>query len=244
MDRGDYEPAYSKAVAALRDCSPDAAPLTPDLLEVAGYCCEYFRQQHLEEFDMQIPTDADLDWLTDLAMQEKADLISAASVLSTFGRIYYDRENYPQAESAMSKALRSIEPMAFSGKSSFLPDYEYLVYALCWQSKFAEAEHTAQKWLAFAEAELFANDIYTAKIHKSLADIYRARDLPLLAEDHLKRCLWLHENEQCMVCADVVGALRAYADLLDGQGRSEESAEMRQRADEIETETEAETDDV
>lgn len=236
MDRSDYEPAYSKAVAALRDCSPEASGLTPDLLEVAGYCCEYFRRQNFEEFDMQIPTGVDLDWLTELAMQEKSDPLSAASVLSTFARIYYDRENYPKAETAMSRALTSIEPMAFPGKSSYLPDYEYLVYALCWQSKFEAAEHTAQKWLIFAEAELFENDIYTAKIHKALADIYRAKDQPLLAEEHLKRCLWLHENEQCDVCADVVGALRTYAELLDGQGRNEEADELRRRAEAVEAE--------
>lgn len=234
MDRSDYEPAYSKATEALRQVSPEDSIFIADLLEVAGFCCETFRSQHFEEFDLKIPSDADLDWLTELAMQETSDPLSAASVLSTLAKIYYDREAYPQAETAMTRALTTVDSMEFPGKAAFLPDYEYLVSALGWQGKFDAAEKVAQKWLSFAEAELVENDIYTAKIHQTFADIYVRKDQPLLAEEHLKRCLWLHENEQCMVCADVNGALRSYADLLDGLGRSEEAEELRNRAVEIE----------
>lgn len=206
---------------------PRGAEIIPDLLEVAAICCERYRTIP----DSTSPTEEELDKLTDIAMHEETDPISTASVLSVLAKIYYAREDLATAASVMTKALRSVEAQEFESKSAYLPDYEFLVSSLWWQDKLDGALREAHNWLNEAESQLSENDIWTAKIHQILAVIYKSNDQPALAEEHLKRCLWLHENEQCDECADVVGALGTYADLLDSLGRSDEADELRSRAE-------------
>lgn len=231
LDEGDYEVAYDRAMSALFGATAPGADLVPDLLEVAGCCCEHFRSTGYES---DLPTAEDAARLTEMAIADSSDPVSTASVLSTLGRVYYDHGDYDKCERAMGHALDAVADMDFSGKSAFIPDHEYLVFALCQQGKFDEAEHAAQRWLSFAESELAENDIYTAKIHNTLGAIYREKDQPLLAEEHLRRCLWLHEKDSCLECADVPTALKNYADLLDSMGRNDEAEPLRQRASELE----------
>lgn len=228
LEERDYDLAYSSAVSAL-NMLPEGAAIIPDLLEVAAICCERYRTLP----DSALPSDAELDKLTDIAMEEKTDPISTASALSVFGKIYYAREDLTTAATVMTKALRSVEAEEFEFKSGYLPDYEFLVSSLWWQGKLEDALREGYNWLSQAEAQLEENDIWTAKIHQILAVIYKSNDQPALAEEHLKRCLWLHENEQCDECADVVGALGTYAELLDTMGRTDEADELRTRAESL-----------
>ncbi|HEY9678350.1 MAG TPA: tetratricopeptide repeat protein [Drouetiella sp.] len=222
LEKGDYDGAFARAFEILRDEASLKPSQIEDLFDILSYCFESWTHEKSRRI-------SDEEQVQLVSIAEKfADTGAHASFLFYLALNAYAREDYLSAEKLMSRSVAIVNSNLIEYKSSFLHNTELYIDALCWQSKFDQAISACEDWLRLANEELVENDIFTATIHKKLADIYAAQGKAAEAEEHLKRCIWLHENEACLLCSDAQSAIQAYASFLDGQGRSEEASKQRE----------------
>lgn len=224
--------AYVTARKAVQHIGPDSNhPAIPELLDIiAGATYESSLSKGTKAATWEELHEIAQIGMHHVSSGSEIDNCHLASALACFGRQHYDKQMYEVAEALETRAVQYLEQTHMKAKAAFLDDFACLVYSQCWQQKFDDALASAHKWLKLAEEELVENDIYNATIHKTLADICRETGDFEKAEEHYKRSLRLHEDANCIECADLPGIVAAYASFLRQLNREEEARSLEQRA--------------
>ncbi|MBK7840857.1 MAG: tetratricopeptide repeat protein [Candidatus Obscuribacter sp.] len=166
----------------------------------------------------------------DLHAAKAAQMAAMSSHLTGMAEMYYEQENFVEAQRAYEGILSWRQSELGSNHLDIVDDLNNLAGVMCVQGLFAEAEPLIARAVQILEISETKDPLKLAENLTSLAGLQFQQGVFANAEPLLRKALALREEELGPDNVELADSLRDFAKLLKKLGKLEEAEKHYQRA--------------
>jgi tetratricopeptide (TPR) repeat protein len=166
----------------------------------------------------------------EVAAAKAAQISTMASALTKMAEMYYEQENYPEAQRAYERILSWRQGELGISHPEVVDDLNNLAGVMCVQGLFAEAEPLIQRAVTILETAEVPEPLKLAENLTSLAGLQFQQGVFDRAEPLLTKALLLREHVLGSNNPELADSLRDLAKLLKKLGRLEDAEKHYTRA--------------
>lgn len=166
----------------------------------------------------------------DLHAAKAAQMAAMSSHLTGMAEMYYEQENFVEAQRAYEGILSWRQSELGSNHLDIVDDLNNLAGVMCVQGLFAEAEPLIARAVQILEISETKDPLKLAENLTSLAGLQFQQGVFVNAEPLLRKALALREAELGPDSVELADSLRDFAKLLKKLGKLEEAEKHYQRA--------------